>query len=183
MLGSDCPHARKKSLFDRHQPVEMITTSLSNTFSTPNASTSTFSLALDPISEETLSPYHSSASLTSPSTEGFVAAPFLPHHPRFAPPPPLSCPSHRRTESIPHLSTPPSHRLLHHIPRTQPPTPIHELILSTLTPNCNARSRSPLLAGFSPPWNNTTHSMLSERRCSNGGRWLGVEVWISYCRH
>ncbi|KAF8060802.1 Rgp1-domain-containing protein [Lyophyllum atratum] len=68
-LGSNHPHARKQSILDGQLPLEVISTPTLAPPYTPNASTSTFSLALDPIAEGVLSPYPSTPSLVSPTIE------------------------------------------------------------------------------------------------------------------
>ncbi|KAF9463167.1 Rgp1-domain-containing protein [Collybia nuda] len=70
-LGSNHPHARKQSVLDGQLPAELITAPapVSAYPYSPNSSTSTFSLALDPIAEGSLSPYTSTPSLASPSIE------------------------------------------------------------------------------------------------------------------
>ncbi|KAG5636929.1 hypothetical protein H0H81_006362 [Sphagnurus paluster] len=72
-LGSNHPHARKQSVLDGGQlRLELVGTPppAPATPYTPNSSTSTFSLALDPIVEGALpSPYPSTPSLLSPTLE------------------------------------------------------------------------------------------------------------------
>ncbi|KAF5376951.1 hypothetical protein D9615_007252 [Tricholomella constricta] len=80
-LGTNHPHARKQSVIDGQLPMELIsgpTSAPPASPYTPNASTSTFSLALDPIAEGVLSPYPSTPSIVSPTIETPT------HHPPFS---------------------------------------------------------------------------------------------------
>ncbi|RDB27414.1 hypothetical protein Hypma_004304 [Hypsizygus marmoreus] len=88
-LGANHPHARKQSVLDGQLPVELITTPTQAPY-TPNSSTSTFSLALDPITEGVLSPYPSTPSIASPSIETPPGPTFASHEPNtvYAYPPP-----------------------------------------------------------------------------------------------
>src|ERR1700678_350076 len=79
-LASNHPHARKKSVLDGHFSLEMLpsTTSMPSTPYSPNSSTSSFSLGLDPIAEAALSPYPSTPAIGSPTIENLS---FPPHPP------------------------------------------------------------------------------------------------------
>ncbi|KAG5644125.1 hypothetical protein DXG03_009072 [Asterophora parasitica] len=70
-LGSNHPHARKQSVMDGQFPLEIITPPPPPPAPpyTPNSSTSTFSLALDPIAEGALSPSPSTPSIISPTLD------------------------------------------------------------------------------------------------------------------
>ncbi|CAA7266333.1 unnamed protein product [Cyclocybe aegerita] len=79
-LASNHPHARKHSVLDGQLSLDIIspTTSVPPFPYSPSSSTSTFSLALDPIAEAALSPYPSTPAIGSPTIE---PAPFPPHTP------------------------------------------------------------------------------------------------------
>jgi len=70
-LASNHPHARKQSVLDGQFSLDVLspTTSVPPSPYTPNSSTSTFSLALDPIAEGTHSPYSSTPAIGSPTIE------------------------------------------------------------------------------------------------------------------
>jgi hypothetical protein len=126
-LPSSHPHARKQSVFDGQVSPELITATTTAPLSpyTPNSSSSAFSLALDPITEGTLTPYASTPSIVSPSFEtgpsfaslngangssdSVSAYPIPQHGRRTSQPPPLS------QWSLGH-GHPPTHTKLH--PRT-----------------------------------------------------------------
>lgn len=67
-LSSNHPHARKQSVLDGDFSVDTQSTTSSFPY-TPTSSTSTFSLALDPIAEAALSPYPSTPAIGSPTIE------------------------------------------------------------------------------------------------------------------
>jgi len=77
-LASNHPHARKQSVLDGQFSLDVLspTTSVPPSPYTPNSSTSTFPLALDPIAEGTHSPYTSTPVIGSPTIE-LVS---FPHH-------------------------------------------------------------------------------------------------------
>jgi len=77
-LASNHPHARKQSVLDGQFSLDVLspTTSVPPSPYTPNSSTSTFSLALDPIAEGTHSPYTSTPAIGSPTIEPVS----FPHH-------------------------------------------------------------------------------------------------------
>ena len=77
-LASNHPHARKQSVLDGQFSLDVLspTTSVPPAPYTPNSSTSTFSLALDPIAEGTHSPYSSTPAIGSPTIEPVS----FPHH-------------------------------------------------------------------------------------------------------
>ncbi|KAF8972454.1 Rgp1-domain-containing protein [Flammula alnicola] len=79
-LASDHPHARKQSVLDGQFSLDILspTTSVPPSPYTPNSSTSTFSLALDPIAEAAQSPYPSTPAIGSPTIEPVS---FPPHTP------------------------------------------------------------------------------------------------------
>ncbi|KAF9475530.1 Rgp1-domain-containing protein [Pholiota conissans] len=79
-LSSDHPHARKQSVLDGQFPLDITspTSSVPPSPYTPNSSTSTFSLALDPIAEAAQSPYPSTPAIGSPTIEPVL---FPPHTP------------------------------------------------------------------------------------------------------
>lgn len=66
-LSSNHPHARKQSLFDGQASVHDVKTPSSPVPYTPNSSTSSFTLALDPISEASPDPFPPTPSMSSPS--------------------------------------------------------------------------------------------------------------------
>ncbi|KJA20825.1 hypothetical protein HYPSUDRAFT_68151 [Hypholoma sublateritium FD-334 SS-4] len=76
-LSSSHPHARKQSVLDGDFSVDTQSTTSSFPY-TPTSSTSTFSLALDPIAEAALSPYPSTPAIGSPTIEPVS---FPPHNP------------------------------------------------------------------------------------------------------
>jgi len=81
-LASNHPHARKPSVLDGQFSLDMLcsTTSVPPTPYSPNSSTSSFSLALDPIAETVISPYSSTPAIGSPTIENLS---FPPHTPPF----------------------------------------------------------------------------------------------------
>ncbi|KIM39016.1 hypothetical protein M413DRAFT_447380 [Hebeloma cylindrosporum] len=92
-LASDHPHARKHSVLDGQFSLDILspTTSVPPSPYTPNASTSTFSLALDPIAEGTHSPYASTPAIGSPTIEPVSFPPAPPaSNSVYAYPPPRS---------------------------------------------------------------------------------------------
>ncbi|KAF9552700.1 Rgp1-domain-containing protein [Agrocybe pediades] len=80
-LASDHPHARKQSVLDGQLSLDVLfpTTNSSPAPYTPTSSTSTFSLALDPIAEAALSPYPSTPAIGLPTIEQVTFTP--PHTP------------------------------------------------------------------------------------------------------
>ncbi|PPQ84542.1 hypothetical protein CVT25_007612 [Psilocybe cyanescens] len=85
-LASNHPHARKQSILDGQFSLDVLspTTSTPPLPYTPSSSTSTFSLALDPIAEATMSPYPSTPAIGSPTIEPVS---FPPHTPTANAPP------------------------------------------------------------------------------------------------
>src|SRR5271155_427832 len=81
-LASTHPHARKPSVLDGQFSLDMLcsTTSVPPTPYSPNSSTSSFSLALDPIAETVISPHSSTPAIGSPTIENLS---FPPHTPTF----------------------------------------------------------------------------------------------------
>jgi hypothetical protein len=77
-LASNHPHAQKQSVLDGQFSLDVLspTTSVPPSPYTPNSSTSTFSLPLDPIAEGTHSPYTSTPAIGSPTIEPVS----FPHH-------------------------------------------------------------------------------------------------------
>ncbi|KAG6817284.1 hypothetical protein H0H87_010626 [Tephrocybe sp. NHM501043] len=97
-LGSKHPHARKQSVMDAQ--LELISTPIPYT---PASSSSTFSLALDPIAEGVLSPYPSTPSLALPTIETPTHQNFSMHPPSnsvYAYPQPRSATSRHRPPQI-----------------------------------------------------------------------------------
>ena len=76
-LSSSHPHARKQSILDGQFSLDVLspTTSVPPFPYSPNSSSSTFSLTLDPIVEGAQSPYLSTPQLASPIIESFSPAP------------------------------------------------------------------------------------------------------------
>ncbi|TFK38749.1 Rgp1-domain-containing protein [Crucibulum laeve] len=105
-LASDHPHARKQSVLDGQYSLDVLspTTSGPSVFYSPSSSTSTFSLALDPIAEGTLSPYASTPSILSPTIETPPTSTFGPSAPAsnsvYAYPPPAPRSEARRPLQI-----------------------------------------------------------------------------------
>src|SRR5271155_5037225 len=189
-LASTHPHARKPSVLDGQFSLDMLcsTTSVPPTPYSPNSSTSSFSLALDPIAETIISPYSSTPAIGSPTIENLS---FRPHTPPFntispatnnsvyAYPPPRN-PNHRPTHLG--LGQPPSSpgRYTHHIPRTASATtfPQHqlqsnELILHTYAQLTGTVTITPV-SGASPTREqmytlNTVRSALLKRSVRGGG--------------
>ncbi|KAF9527145.1 Rgp1-domain-containing protein [Crepidotus variabilis] len=84
-LASDHPHARKDSILDGQFSLDFLSPTTSNppvVPYTPSSSTSSFSLALDPIAEGVRSPYPSTPALGSPTIESTTLPPphIYPHH-------------------------------------------------------------------------------------------------------
>ncbi|KDR68796.1 hypothetical protein GALMADRAFT_231119 [Galerina marginata CBS 339.88] len=80
-LSSDHPHARKQSILDGQFSLDVLspTTSVPPFPYSPNSSTSTFSLALDPIAEAALSsPYPSTPAIGLPTIEPVSFSPHTP---------------------------------------------------------------------------------------------------------
>ncbi|KAF8168504.1 Rgp1-domain-containing protein [Crassisporium funariophilum] len=79
-LAPNHPHARKQSVLDGQFSLDVLspTTSVPPSPYTPSSSTSTFSLALDPIAGSSLSPYPSTPAIGSPTIEPVS---FPPHTP------------------------------------------------------------------------------------------------------
>ncbi|KAF8642873.1 hypothetical protein AX16_009379 [Volvariella volvacea WC 439] len=103
-LSNNHPHARKQSVLDgQFNPTEVLTSSTSAPPTLPyatSAASSTVSLALDPISENSHSPYASTPMLISPSIE----TPITPFSPSEFPHPP-SLPPNSVYAYPPHQST------------------------------------------------------------------------------
>ncbi|GLB36773.1 putative rgp1-domain-containing protein [Lyophyllum shimeji] len=179
-LGLNHPHARKQSVVDGQLPVELISTPPALPYS-PNSSTSTFSLALDPISEGVLSPYPSTPSIASPTIEA-------PSHPTFsslenentnsvyAYPPPQP----GRRQSHLGLGQPPSSLKLnsHHPPRSAFsstfPQSNTELILYSYAQLKGTLSITPVSGVLTTPEQrqtlNATRAALLKRSVVGGGR-------------
>ncbi|KAG6864955.1 hypothetical protein C0991_006142 [Blastosporella zonata] len=115
-LGSKHPHARKQSVLDGQ--LELISTPMPYT---PASSSSTFSLALDPIAEGVLSPYPSTPSIASPTIETPTHQNFSLHpgsNSVYAYPPPRSVAASRRPPQIGLGPPPNSLKIDAHPPRS-----------------------------------------------------------------
>ncbi|KAH9487327.1 RAB6A-GEF complex partner protein 2 [Psilocybe cubensis] len=104
-LASNHPHARKQSLLDGQFSLDVLspTTSTPPLPYTPTSSTSTFSLALDPIAEATMSPYPSTPAIGSPTIEPVS---FTPHTPTADVPSPNSVYAYPPPRPTNHRPTP-----------------------------------------------------------------------------
>jgi len=79
-LSSNHPHARKRSILDGQFSLDHLspTTSVTPLPYTPNSSTSSFTLALDPIAEGAQSPHPSTPAIGSPTVESIFLSPHGP---------------------------------------------------------------------------------------------------------
>ncbi|KAF8816608.1 Rgp1-domain-containing protein [Phlegmacium glaucopus] len=126
-LASNHPHARKQSVLDGQFSLDILSPTTSNPPApySPSSSSSSFSLALDPIAEGALSPYSSTPAIGSPTIEHLVLPSHTPtlstsspaNNSVYAYPPPRN--PHHRPANL-GLGQPPSspRGYPHHIPRT-----------------------------------------------------------------
>ncbi|KAG6836319.1 hypothetical protein H0H93_009157 [Arthromyces matolae] len=189
-LGAKHPHARKQSVAEGQAEISSPAPSQQQSSYTPASSTSTFSLALDPIVEGVTSPYPSTPSLVSPT---FETGPSHHHHANsntvYAYPPPRSSSSsssrrhshaglglgHGQPPSSLKLNPgpPPSSASTTH-PRFPPTAPNTELILYSYAQLKGFLSLTPLpnvhLTQEQKHTLNATRSALLRRSVVGGGR-------------
>ena len=183
-LASNHPHARKKSVLDGQFSLDMLssTPSVPSTLSySASSSSSSFSLALDPIAEAVISPYPSTPAIGSPTIENLTFTPTLTTNSPainsvYAYPPPRN-PNHRPTHLG--LGKPPSSPgYAHNIPRTAfattfPQHQSNELILYTYAQLTGAVTITPV-SGALPTAEqahtlNAVRSALLKRSVRGGG--------------
>ena len=184
-LASNHPHARKQSVLDGQFSVDMLSSNTSIPSTLPysaSSSTSSFSLALDPIAETVISPYPSTPAIGSPTIENLTLTPTLPTNSPainsvYAYPPPRN-PNHRPTHlglGKP-LNSPGGYT--HNLPRTAfattfPQQQSNELILYTYAQLTGTVTITPVSGALSTAEQahtlNAVRSALLKRSVKGGG--------------